>query len=308
MSAGERYRDAERALWQRYGLEPNEQYVELTDPALRIRVLAVGAGKPVLFIPGTGGTGPYWAPLIRELSGIRCLLVDRPGWGLSSPLDYTSDDFGSLAATTLLKILDALALDRVDLVGASIGGLWALHMAQRHPSRVRRVVVLGGMPNGEIGVPRFIKLLSSPIGAIMVRVPMSPRMLRSQLEGVGHGPSVAAGRMEDFIAWRLAFSRYTPSMRHERDMVRAVRAGEGWRSGFTMEGPDLAQVPQPVRMIFGLADPTGTAEIWQRFIGQLPNGDLVLVPAAGHQPWWDEPAAVGAKVRRFLAHGEEPAP
>jgi len=308
MNASERYRDAERALWQGYGLEPSERFVELTDPALRIRVVEVGSGRPVLFIPGTGGTGPYWAPLVRELADIRCLLMDRPGWGLSSPLDYTSDDFGSLAAATLVKLLDAMELDRVDMVGASIGGLWALHLAQRHPSRVGRVVVLGGMPNSEIGVPRFIKLLSLPIGAIIVRVPMSPKMLRSQLEAVGHGPSVAAGRMDDFIAWRLAFSRYTPSMRHERDMVRAVRAGDGWRPGFTMEGPDLAQVRQQVRMIFGSADPTGTPELWQRFMGQLPNGELVLVPDAGHQPWWDEPAEVGAKVRTFLTRGEGPVP
>jgi pimeloyl-ACP methyl ester carboxylesterase len=302
MDGTERYRDAERTLWQRCGLEPSERYVELADPRLRIRIVEAGTGRPVLFIAGTGGTGPYWAPPIRELSGVRCLAVDRPGWGLSSPLDYTSDNFGSLTATTLVKVLDALELDQVDVVGASIGGLWALHLARRHPARVGRVVVLGGMPNREIGVPRFIKLLSSPIGAIMVRIPMSQKMLRSQLEAVGHGRSVAAGQMDDLIAWRLAFSRYTPSMRHERAMARALRQGEGWRPGFVMEDRDLAEVPHPVRMIFGSADPTGTPELWKRFIAQLPNGELVLVPDAGHQPWWDEPAEVGAQVHSFLMH------
>ena len=300
MNVAERYRQAELDLWQQYGLEPSERFVELSEPALRLRVVEVGSGRPVLFVPGTGGTGPYWAPLIRELSDVRCLLLDRPGWGLSSPIDYSSGDFGSLTATTLVKLLDALQLDRVDVVGASIGGLWALHLAQLHPSRVGRVVLLGGMPHSEIGVPRFIKLLSSPIGAVIVRVPMSGGMLESQLRAVGHGPSVDAGRMNDFMPWRLAFSRHTPSMRHERAMVRAVRQGDGWRAGFTMEAPDLAEVPQPVRMIFGSADPTGTPELWGRFAGQLPNGELVLVPDAGHQPWWDEPAEVGAQVAGFL--------
>ena len=128
------------------GWSRRERYLELSDPALRLRVVEVGSGRPVLFIPGTGGTGPYWAPLFRELSGVRCLALDRPGWGLSSPIDYRSGEFGSLAASTLVKVLDALELDRVDIVGASIGGLWALHLARRHPSRVGRVVVLGGMP------------------------------------------------------------------------------------------------------------------------------------------------------------------
>ena len=53
-------------------------------------------------------------------------------------------------------------------------------------------------------------------------------------------------------------------------------------------------------MIFGSADPTGNPEFWRRFIAQLPNGELVLVPGAGHQPWWDEPAEVGTQVRSFL--------
>ena len=300
MNATERYREAERRLWQAYDLEPSERSVDLGEPALRLRVIEVGSGRPVLFIPGTGGTGPYWAPLIRELSGVRCLLLDRPGWGLSSPIDYSSGDFGSLVATTLVKLLDALELDSVDMVGASIGGLWALHLAHRHPSRVGRVIVLGGMPHSEIGVPRFIKLLSSPVGAIMVRVPMSRKMLESQLRAVGHGPGVAAGRMNDFISWRLAFSRDTPSMRHERAMARALRLGDAWRPGFTMEPADLADVSQPVRMIFGSADPTGTADLWRRFADQLPNGELVLVPDAGHQAWWDEPAEVGAQVQDFL--------
>jgi pimeloyl-ACP methyl ester carboxylesterase len=300
MDATERYRTAERTLWQQYGLEPREGYVELDEPAVRLRVVEVGSGRPVLFIPGTGGTGPYWAPLVSELPDVRCLVMDRPGWGLSSPIDYASDTFGSLTAALLVKVLDALELDRVDVIGASIGGLWALHLARRHPARVGRVVVLGGMPHRETGVPRFIKVLSSPIGAIMVRLPMSARMLRSQLEAVGHGPSVAAGRMDDFMAWRLAFSNDTPSMRHERAMVRALRAGDGWRAGFTLEADDLAEVPHPVRMIFGSADPTGTADLWRRFVAALPNGELVLVQGAGHQPWWDKPAEVGSEVLSFL--------
>jgi pimeloyl-ACP methyl ester carboxylesterase len=215
-------------------------------------------------------------------------------------VDYTSNDFGSLTSRTLVQLLDALELDRVDMVGASIGGLWALHMARRHPDRVGRVVTLGGMPHADIGVPRFIKLLSSPIGSVLVRVPMSRSMLESQLRAVGHGPSLILGRMEGFIPWRLAFSRRTPSMRHERAMVRALRLGDGWRPGFTMQETDLREVRQPVRLIFGSADPTGTPDLWRRVAGQLPNGEFVLVSGAGHQPWWDEPAEVGAHVQSFL--------
>ena len=39
-----------------------------------------------------------------------------------------------------------------------------------------------------------------------------------------------------------------------------------------------------MRMIFGSADPTGTPELWARFIGHLPNGELVLVPMPATNP------------------------
>ena len=295
-----RYRQAEQDLWHAYGLEPIERFVEVSLPraVVRLRVLEIGAGEPAVFIPGTGGTGPYWAPLIRELPGIHCVMIDRPGWGLSSPLDYRDQNYGEAAAAILDGALDALGLDRVDVVGASIGHLWALHLAQREPGRVRRIVALGG--GIVVPAPRFIRLLASPLGALLVRIPSSERMLRGQLGAIGHGSSLAAGRMNDFLAWRVAFDRETPSLRHERAMVRAVLTRDGWRAGFVPTDPDLGAVTAPFRMLFGSADPTGSVEHWRGFTGQLSNGELQIVEGAGHMPWWDEPTVVGRSVRAFL--------
>lgn len=60
----DRYRQAERALWDHYGLDPIERYVEIDSPTAQLRVVEVGSGEPVLFIPGTPGTGPH--PLARR--------------------------------------------------------------------------------------------------------------------------------------------------------------------------------------------------------------------------------------------------
>ncbi|HET9007697.1 MAG TPA: hypothetical protein VFQ04_13350, partial [Actinomycetes bacterium] len=82
----ERYRRAERAFWRSYGLAPAERFVEVGSPPVRLRVQELGSGPPVLFVHGTGGPGAYFAPLLRELQGLRCLVLDRPGWGLSAPV------------------------------------------------------------------------------------------------------------------------------------------------------------------------------------------------------------------------------
>jgi pimeloyl-ACP methyl ester carboxylesterase len=298
--AQQRYRAAEQALWRAYDLAPTERWLELRDPSVRLRVLEVGSGRPLLMVPGTGGTGPYWAPLARELRGFRCLMIDRPGWGLSSPVDYAREPYAALVSRLLAGVLHELDLERTDVVGASIGGLWALRLAQAAPDRVGRVVVLGGIPNREVELPTVIKLLRSPLGALMVRVPMRRGMLRKQLQALGHGATLARGAMEDFIAWRLAFQRDTPSMRHERDMVRGITQPGGFRPGVTFDQGELASVAAPTLVVFGAGDPTGNPEIWRRFADELPNGELQVLADAGHQPWWDAPAAVGERVRDFL--------
>lgn len=300
----DRYREAERSLWSHYGLEPSERFVELSSPAVTLRVVEVGSGPPVLFVPGTAGTGPYWGSLVRGLSGFRCLLLDRPGWGLSTPLDYSSVEYFAAVADLLRGALDALEIERADVVGASIGDLWALRLASRHPARVGRVVLLGGGPIvGESGAPGIIRLIASPIGAIMVRLPQKPGRVQAFMRQAGHGASLDAGRIpEEYIRWRVAFERETNSMRNERDMVRTIVSWrKGLRPGLTLDDAELAAIRQPTLLVYGTADPVGTVEIWRRVVGLLPRGEPQLVEGAGHMPWLDDPSGVAGHINRFLA-------
>ena len=138
----ERYLEAERSLWQHYGLEPHERFIDLDAPTARLRVLEVGSGEPVLFIHGTVGPGG-WASLIHQLPGFRSIVLERPGWGLSSAIDFSGQDYGNLVAEILRGALDQLELESAHLVGGSIGNVWALRLAAQHPSRVRRRRPLG---------------------------------------------------------------------------------------------------------------------------------------------------------------------
>lgn len=74
-------------------------------------MLEVGSGDPILFVHGTAGPGA-WPALIRELDGFRCLILDRPGWGLSSAVDYSRHDYGALIGELLEGTLDRLGVDR----------------------------------------------------------------------------------------------------------------------------------------------------------------------------------------------------
>jgi pimeloyl-ACP methyl ester carboxylesterase len=297
-----RYREAEGALWEHYGLSPTERFVDIAEPRARLRIVEVGSGDPALFIPGTPGTGPYWGGLIRELRGVRAMLLDRPGWGLSSAIDYSKHRYPGVTAQVLKGVLDATGLERVNLVGHSIGNVWALRLAATHPERVGAVALIGGGPVvPEIEAPRFIKLLASPIGAIIVRMPQSAAQVRAILRQSGHAATFDAGRIpEAFIQWRVAFHRDTASMRHERDMVRTLIGRGGWRPGLTLDDAELASIRSPVLWTFGTADPVGSADVWRRAVDKLPHGELRVLEGAGHLPWLDDPASVGPALNRFL--------
>jgi 2-hydroxy-6-oxonona-2,4-dienedioate hydrolase len=297
-----RFLDTERALWAHYGLAPREIFVELDAPRCRLRVLEVGSGEPVLFVHGTVGPGS-WASLVRELDGFRALVLDRPGWGLSTPLDFRGADYGRYAGELLCRALDALGLAQAHVVGGSIGDVWALRVAQRHPSRVGRVALLGAGPLvPEAGVPKIIRLIASPAGVVLVRLLNSPSRVRTMLRASGHGASLDAGLIPDvFVDWRASAARETDAMRHERAMVRAIVDGDSYRPGLTFDEDELGDIATPTLMVYGTDDHVGSADVWRRFTGLLPHAELEVVEDAGHMPWLDEPSRVAERLRRFLS-------
>jgi pimeloyl-ACP methyl ester carboxylesterase len=299
----ERYRHAEAALWSHYGLEPMERFLDLDSPPVRLRLLEVGSGKPVLFIHGGVWPGAAFASLVGELSGFRCLILERPGCGLSSALDYTKYSYKSVVSELMTRVLGDCAVETAHVVGQEVGAAWALALATAHPNRVERLVLTGAAPLlPDQAVPTFLKVLASPIGELIVRLPQSRGQARSILRQDGHGSSLEAGRIPDaYLDWHVALMRETKTMRNERALIRATLGRGGWRSEVTFDADELAQVQQPVLYVYGTGDPESTVDAVKHLVGRLPRAELQLIEGGGHLPWLDDPSTVGARIGRFLA-------
>lgn len=110
-----------------------------------------GAGFPLLMLHGSGPGVSAWANwrlVIPELAKVaRVIAPDMAGFGFSerpAGYAYTMENWVAQA----VGLLDALDIQRADLVGNSFGGALALAMTIRHPERVRRLVLMGS-----VGVP-----------------------------------------------------------------------------------------------------------------------------------------------------------
>jgi len=108
----------------------------------RFSLLEAGTGEPLVMLHGLGATKASFLPTVSALSDrYRTIAVDLPGFGDSGkPLGAPYDP--SFFADSIVSLLDALGLEKVHLLGHSMGGRAALETAFDYPERVEGLVLL----------------------------------------------------------------------------------------------------------------------------------------------------------------------
>jgi 2-hydroxy-6-oxonona-2,4-dienedioate hydrolase len=296
-----KFREAEQHLWDFVGHDPTERRFVMATTGTEVRVQEVGQGDPVLFIHGGPNCGSTWAPMLRYFDGFHCLLVDRPGTGLSEPYPVTAANLASFGAGFVSGVLDGLEIPQAHVVASSFGGHLALRSAAAHPHRFRRMVQMAApaMVPGAV-YPPFMKLMTSRfIRSMMNLFPPTQSVNRSIFRQIGHGESLDAGLIPQvFLDWYLAVGRHTDTLRNDGDPIGSVvPAGEL----VTLSGSLLASVTTPTLFLWGNDDGFGGEDNARLVSGLLPNARLVMLPNAGHLPWLDDPGLVAERTADFLA-------
>jgi 2-hydroxy-6-oxonona-2,4-dienedioate hydrolase len=303
-----RFRDAEDRLWASCGVEPDERRVHLERTGVTVRIQEVGEGPDVLLIHGANNGGTSWASLVSRLEGFHCIVLDRPGCGLSGPTSTVfadADHLATFAEGVVLDVLDGLGLDSAHLVATSYGGYFALRTAAAHPERVERLVEYGwtlGAPMAKL--PTILRIAGVPgLRRVLNAVPPTRGAVRALLGQIGLRQAVAAGRVTDeMVDWYQALLRDTPTVRQElAATVRLLAPFGGLDPALTLPADLLARIEAPTRFIWGDGDPFGGAEVARDLVAQMPTAELELLPGAGHAVWMDDPDHVAAATQAFLA-------
>lgn len=301
------YRRQEQRLWDAVGREPSERRIRLACTDTQARIQEVGDGEPVLFIHGGPNAGSTWAPMLEHLDGYRCLLVDRPGTGLSEPYQVTADNLPAFGARFVADVLDGLGVERAHVVASSFGGHLALRSATAHPQRFARMVQMAApalVPDATY--PPFMRLMARRlVRRLLAVLPPNERAARTIFRQLGHGASLDAGRIPQVLFdWYLALQAHTATMRHDGDMIGDVMADQD-RVLLTEE--ILSSVTTPTLFLWGADDGFGGEDNARLVTGMMPHAELVMLPDAGHLPWLDHPAHVAEQTGAFLARQRDPA-
>jgi pimeloyl-ACP methyl ester carboxylesterase len=252
-----------------------------------------GRGPALLFLHGIGDDSSTWLDLLASLAGDHTVIApDLLGHGASAKprADYSVAAY----ACGMRDLLTTLDVDRVTVVGHSLGGGVAMQFAYQFPERCERLVLVG---SGGVGasVHPLLRLAAAP-GAGLVLPLLGSRPALSALRGFAE-----LLRLSEDLDYVLA--RYVrllePSTRSA--FLRTLRSVVDWR-GQVVNMLDRCYLTEgiPTLLVWGTADrvvPSGHALRAHR---AMPGSRLVLFEGAGHFPHRSDPRRFLEILREFL--------
>ena len=260
-----------------------------------------GSGPVVLFIHGILGSQRQWAHLVDKMDDDhRVLVPDLFGHGESAkPLgDYSL----SAHAAAMRDLLDHLGIERVTLVGHSLGGGIAMQFFYLFPERVDRLVLVA---SGGLGREVNLVLRSATLpGAEQVLSVLASAPVLSRVEALGRGASKVGWRPGADIGaiWRGFSSLGDRESR--RAFLATTRAvidigGQSISAHDHLEGA----LPIPTLIVWGSKDRMIPASHALSVERALPDCRVELFEGAGHFPHLDDPDRFARVLREFIADG-----
>lgn len=295
--------EAEERLFAHYDLDYKVRFVEMEEPDLRLRVLEVGSGRPVLMVPG--GAGDAWplAALMAELQGWRMIAINRPGSGLSDGVDHRQVDLRLLAANTIRAVADAFELERVPIVCNSMGGLWSTWFTLEYPERVSQMVQMGCPALVlDTSAPFFIRLIGVPGINRFIAPSMQPKNVDTAVDFLkfqGSSQEDIARLPREAAEAAYHFYQLPTYLDTWKTLISAVTTIAGGRAKYQLGADLLRRVQQPVQFVWGENDVFGDLGVARQVTQIMPNAELHEMET-GHLPFLDQPEETGRVIREFL--------
>ena len=248
-----------------------------------------GSGpETILFAHGLLWSGDMFAHQVAALeSAYRCLTFDFRGQGRSG-VTASGYDMDTLAADAA-ALIESLGVGPCHVAGLSMGGFIAMRLGARRPELVRSLILLETSAEAE------------PAGNV-------PRYRLLNFVARWFGLRLVAGRVMPIMFGRKFLE--DPARRDERARHRASLSGNNLIGiSRAVRGvidrlpilPELGRITAPTLIIVGDQDVATVPARSEQIRDAIRGSRLVVIPGAGHSSTMEEPLAVTAAIRHFLA-------
>lgn len=249
----------------------------------RVYYEAAGDGDAVVLCHGLGGNHASWWRVLPALAEqYRVVTWDQRGFGNST---RATGRYGpEVAVGDLLGLLDHLRLDRVQLVGQSMGGWVAMGFALAHPDRLTSLVLTDTLA----GV--FTPEISSALRA----VGSAPDPPPDPETGVHPALGAEFQRTQPELAFLYQEISSMGDKPDDAEMLALIGA---------MRAPldQVGRLELPVLLVVGEADQLCPPAAMALVADRIPGAELRVVAGAGHSPYFEQPESWARIVGDFLA-------
>jgi pimeloyl-ACP methyl ester carboxylesterase len=259
--------------------EPVVQFEVRTPDGVRVAGELVGEGAPVVLLHGLTATRRYvvMGSRLLERSGHRTIAYDARGHGRSAPAPSPEAYTYELLAADLRALLDALAIDRAVLAGASMGAQTALRFALDHPERVAALGLI---------TPAFDPAAPSDSGAFVGWDRLARGLRDGGVEGfvAAYDLDAVPTRWRETVVkvlrQRLAAHEHPLAVADALEAVPRSRPFAAW--------DELAAIAAPALVVGSRddADPEHPLAVAERYAAAIPGARLLVEEAGGSPIAW----------------------
>jgi 2-hydroxy-6-oxo-6-(2'-aminophenyl)hexa-2,4-dienoate hydrolase len=257
---------------------------------IRTHYIEAGSAEPIMLIhgggPGADGYGNWHSCIPRYARHFRVIAVDMLGFGKTQKPSPETFTYSQDARTDhLIAFIEAMGIDRVNLIGNSMGGCTALGLCMKRPDLAKKLVLMGSAGIKTAGIPAALAPLVNYDGT------------REGMQKVISVLTHANFRIDD------AMLRYRLDLSNEPENRKALAATMQWvksRHGLYYDEADIRRVKTPSLVVGGKDDPIVLPEHNYKFLELLENSWGYFIPHCGHWVMMEYPEEFTEVTTRFI--------
>jgi 2,6-dioxo-6-phenylhexa-3-enoate hydrolase len=262
---------------------------------LKVHYNEAGSGEAVILLHGGGPGATGWSNYFKNIGPFaekyRTILMDQPGFGETDSISIKDEARDLVHARAVKDLIDSLGIDKVTMIGNSMGGASSMRFAIEYPDRINKLVLMGAAGGGL----SIMQPMPQEGIKIMFGLYRNPNMedLKRMIQVFVYDSS--------FMTEELIQQRYDAMMKHPEHLKNFIESMVPPAPGLTDLSSRLSEIKAKTLIIWGRDDRFVPLDHGLKYLWGIPNAELHVFSKCGHWAQYEHADEFNQLVLDFLA-------
>ncbi|MEN4762609.1 alpha/beta hydrolase [Chryseobacterium sp. C39-AII1] len=266
------------------------RFVEVKGNTFAYRILGNDNGIPLVLLPGLGGSMDDWDPAVTDGLAKKYKVIIFDNKGVASSKGTTPNTIQAMADDAI-DFVEALHINKINIMGFSMGGFVAQRMVLTKPSLINKVILTGTGPKGAIGLANLPNIIAGAAG-------LKPEESFLQFGFTNSAESIAAGKAA-FNRIQLRTTDRDIALNDATSLSQLTAVLE-WAQPNSNALEEIKQIKNPVLIVHGENDLPVSVQNAKNMAQNLEHSELLIFPDSGHASFFQNHDAFVSKALEFL--------